>query len=71
VLNLPRAITWTISILILAGTIAPAAADEVVLGTVQDATLYQDPDGALANGAGQHLFTGRRGQSKSRLPHGC
>lgn len=57
-LNLSRPITWTISILILAGAISPTAADEVVLGAVQDATLYEDPDGALANGAGQHMFTG-------------
>jgi len=35
-----------------------AAADEVVIGSIADATLYESSTGSLANGAGQHLFTG-------------
>ena len=36
----------------------PATADEVVIEPVADATLYESSTGDLANGAGQHLFTG-------------
>jgi len=41
-----------------AGLAGPARADEVVVAPVADATLYESSTGSLANGAGQHLFTG-------------
>ena len=37
----------------------PALADVVVLGAAKDNTLYENNDGALSNGAGDHLFAGR------------
>jgi len=40
-------------------TVLPAAADVAVLVPIQDATLYEDAGGTVANGAGEHLFTGR------------
>ncbi|MCG8460560.1 MAG: DNRLRE domain-containing protein, partial [Holophagales bacterium] len=36
----------------------PAAAEEVVLLPSQDATLYEDGDGDLANGSGSYVFVG-------------
>jgi len=38
----------------------------VVLAPTQDATLYQDPAGLLANGAGQYLFAGTNGIGLAR-----
>lgn len=47
--------TAAITSIPLGGT---ATADEVVLAPAADATLYESTTGSLANGAGQHLFTG-------------
>ena len=44
-----------------------ALADMVSLAAVRDATLYESPTGALANGAGQYIFAGRNNQSPSGL----
>jgi hypothetical protein len=38
----------------------------VVLAPTKDATLYQDPAGLLANGAGQYLFAGTNGNGLVR-----
>lgn len=48
------------------GATLPAGADEIVLEASQDATLYAD-DADLANGAGDHLFTGRGNDFKRSL----
>ncbi len=40
-----------------------AAADVVSLAPVRDNTLYEDAAGARSNGAGEHFFAGRTGQS--------
>jgi len=44
---------------VLAVTATGARADQVTLNPTKDATLYEDADGALANGSGQFLFAGR------------
>jgi predicted lipoprotein with Yx(FWY)xxD motif len=44
---------------------APLAVS-LTLGPSKDATLYQDPAGAFANGAGEYLFTGNINQGLSR-----
>ncbi len=44
----------------------PAGAVSVSLGASQDATLYDDPDGTLANGAGEYLFVGLTNQPQVR-----
>ncbi|MEO1084408.1 MAG: IPTL-CTERM sorting domain-containing protein [Acidobacteriota bacterium] len=48
------------------GWVGGVAADEVVLEPSADATLYAD-DADLANGAGDHLFTGRGNDFKRSL----
>ncbi|MEW6250669.1 MAG: DNRLRE domain-containing protein [Planctomycetota bacterium] len=35
------------------------SADVITLGAGRDNTLYEDPNGTLSNGAGQHFFAGR------------
>ncbi|MFZ1863336.1 MAG: multicopper oxidase domain-containing protein [Polyangiales bacterium] len=53
-----------ITILLVVFGLAPVArADQVTLQATKDNTLYQSATGALSNGAGQHLFAGRTGQS--------
>ena len=45
----------------------PSLGDTVVLEPAKDNTLYESPTGALSNGAGESLFSGRTGQpSNSR-----
>ena len=44
----------------------PVSAQLVTLDPTRDATLYQDDSGSLANGAGQHLFTGRTASGNRR-----
>ena len=44
----------------------PAGAVSVSLGASQDATLYDAPGSALANGSGEHLFVGLTGQPQAR-----
>lgn len=43
-----------------------AHADEIVVYPSKDNTLYEDPDGGISNGAGDHLFTGRTDISELR-----
>ena len=47
--------------------ILPAVAESLSLEAVRDATLIEDPAGALANGAGPALFVGRTGQSENGI----
>ncbi len=46
------------------------ASEVLVLAPVQDATLIQHPDGALANGAGPVLFAGRTSQAFNGVRRG-
>lgn len=45
---------------------SPAEADTVTLNPIQDATLYEQAEGTLANGAGQYLFAGRTSTPRTR-----
>ena len=57
-----RFVPPAIAALALAGApLSPASADIVTLGPAADTTLYEDAQGSLANGAGQHLFAGTNG----------
>ncbi|MBM2840556.1 MAG: hypothetical protein HW412_1084 [Bacteroidetes bacterium] len=38
------------------------AQTQITIGASKDNTLYEDVNGALSNGAGQHFFAGRNGQ---------
>ena len=53
-----RMLALSATIAAVACTARWVAADEVVLTPVADATLYESSTGSLANGSGQHLFTG-------------
>ena len=44
---------------LLLSLVAPTLADEVLLNPTADNTLYENPAGALSNGAGISLFVGR------------
>lgn len=58
------ALAWTCAVL---WTVAHASAGTVVLEADQDATLIQDPNGALANGSGPAFFAGRTNQPLNSL----
>ena len=50
----------TLTILALLGILAsPVDAETVTIEASRDATLIEDPDGALANGSGLSLFVGK------------
>ncbi len=59
--KIPRSntISWLATCLACLALAPTVAAEVVVLTPVRDATLYQDDAGAVANGAGQHLFIAR------------
>ena len=46
---------------------APAEAVQAQFTPAVDATLYEDPEGNLANGSGEHLFFGRVGPNAGEL----
>ena len=52
--------------LLLAVPALPTGTETITLPLMQDATLYEDPLGQLANGAGQHMFVGRNSQGLER-----
>lgn len=52
---------------LLAATASAPPAATVVLEAGRDATLIQDPDGALANGSGPVFFAGRTSQEQNGL----
>lgn len=60
-MSLPRSVVA--SLLLLA---AASAQTTVVLEPVRDGTLYEDANGALANGAGTLFFSGRNNSSLAR-----
>lgn len=59
---LPHAIAATAAAAVSIA-VAPAAADVVTIPAAADATLYEDPAGTIANGAGQHFFAGTNGSA--------
>lgn len=59
-----------IAILAAASLGAPAEAGFVEIGAAADATLYEDPLGATANGAGERIITGVSGQPVNPLRRG-
>ena len=56
--------------LLLLLSAAPATADTVFVEAVRDTTLIEEPNGALANGAGPVLFVGRTNQSQNSVRRG-
>jgi hypothetical protein len=56
-------------LLLLAPAIA-ARAETVFIEAARDATLIEDPDGALANGSGPALFVGRNNQAENSVRRG-
>lgn len=63
-----RQLFWTGLLfgIVVHGSPPAVSADARRLAPVADATLYEDIDGRLANGAGAHLFTGRNGRGEAR-----
>jgi hypothetical protein len=49
----------TLAVLALVGLMTPARAATVGIPAARDTTLVEDPNGALANGAGPAIFAGR------------
>jgi hypothetical protein len=45
----------------------PAAAESVIIEANRDATLIENPEGALANGSGPFFFVGRTGQGRDSV----
>jgi hypothetical protein len=51
-----------LAVLVMLVAATPAAAETVTIEASRDATLIEDPDGLLANGAGPVFFAGRTSQ---------
>jgi hypothetical protein len=56
--------------MMLAFAAAPALAVTVLIPSSKDNTLYEDPNGALSNGAGTGMFAGRSSQSQNSIRRG-
>jgi len=54
-------------LLALCAVASPAAAETVFVDADRDATLIEDPDGALANGSGPYFFVGRTAQGSGSI----
>lgn len=59
-------IAWLPCFVSLAASSGPTRADVVSLAPVRDNTLYEDANGAISNGAGQHLFAGTTAEGDIR-----
>ncbi len=59
-----RTVAVGAGILLMAGSVG---AETVLIEAVADATLIQDPDGALANGSGPVFFVGRNNQRENSV----
>ncbi len=57
-------------VLLLALALGTVGADTLVLEAARDATLIEDPDGALANGAGPAIYAGRTNQQERSIRRG-
>ena len=53
-----------------APTVSPSATLSVTLSPSKDNTLYEDPGGALSNGAGEYFFAGRTAQATNSIRRG-
>ena len=53
-----------------APTVSSSATLSVTLSPSKDNTLYEDPGGALSNGAGQYFFVGRTAQATNSIRRG-
>ena len=58
------------TIAVFALSLAPASAETVLVPADRDTTLIEDPDGALANGAGPAFFVGRTNQGAGSIRRG-
>lgn len=58
------------AVLALASLIAPAQAATVAIPAARDTTLVEDPNGALANGAGPAIFAGRTNATNNGVRRG-
>jgi hypothetical protein len=56
--------------MMLALAVSPALAVTVQIPSSRDNTLYEDPAGALSNGAGTGMFAGRSSQSQNSIRRG-
>jgi spore coat protein A len=59
--------TWWRGVVLILACLAwalPARGDVVTLPAVDDNTLYEDPDGTVSNGLGEHMFVGRSGSTQ-------
>ena len=56
--------------LLLLFSAAPATAETISVEAARDTTLIEEPDGALANGAGPVFFVGRTNQSQNSVRRG-
>lgn len=61
-----RLLTVAITVLVGLAAAGQAAAESATLAPAMDATLYEDAEGDLANGAGSYLFVGRTAQPLTR-----
>ena len=48
-------------------TVLAARADQVPIPAMKDNTLYEDPNGLISNGAGQHMFAGSASGSTATI----
>jgi len=60
-------IAFALVLLLCAG---PATAETILVEAARDTTLIEEPDGALANGAGPVLFIGRTNQYENSVRRG-
>jgi hypothetical protein len=65
-----RSATLLVVVLSIPFISAPASAETVTIEATRDATMIQDPDGALANGSGEAFFVGRTGQNQNAVRRG-
>ena len=65
-----RRFVTTASILAVVSLATPSRAETVLVPADRDATLIEDPDGALANGSGPVLFAGRTNQGAGSVRRG-
>jgi hypothetical protein len=60
----------TLAVFALVGLITPVRAATVAIPAARDTTLVEDPNGALANGAGPAVFAGRTAASDNGVRRG-
>jgi len=63
-------VRFGILVLLLLAPAAASRAETVLIEAARDATLIEDPDGALANGSGPAFFIGRNNQGENSVRRG-